>query len=66
MRTHGEVPEANENGVTSFKEGMTFDLAMVEGRDKETSLDVLHRLATIPSKNSAKTGKGSCNQSMAT
>lgn len=38
MRTHGEIPQANENGVTSFKEGMTFDLAMVEGRDKEQAL----------------------------
>ena len=38
MRTHGEIPEANENGVTSFKEGMTFDLAMVDGREKEQAL----------------------------
>ena len=38
MRAHGEIPQADENGVTKFKDGFKFDLAMEKGTDKKQAM----------------------------
>ena len=37
MRAHGEIPQADEKGVTKFKDGFKFDLAWrkVQKRNKQ-------------------------------
>ena len=38
MRAHGEVPQADEKGVTKFKDGFKFDLAMEKGTEKKQAM----------------------------